>query len=290
MSVLRFIWSGVLAFDRIGSRIPQLVQIWLVEMLFALPLTLFIAKLIDIHGGFGVPGVDESLPGVFWGALALSLVCGFFFFRGLLRPRLVKTSWTPVVHADIPIGGAPVSVFGGNRAWRVDYEYLTSHPSYILLSGITIWIPIVMLWMTTDHGDNVFYWRVAGCVGLIIFGLMALARLLAWYVFRFGREQLDAQVYDSPMSKLVLFTSPSRRDRRNGGPLSHFFAQTLVWAKIGGQLLRARLKTFSNSLPRMPLSSALRTLLTTTGQRVHRGLLRQHFFFAFEDTSLLTFT
>jgi hypothetical protein len=28
MRVLRFIWQGVLAFDRIGSRIPQLIQIW----------------------------------------------------------------------------------------------------------------------------------------------------------------------------------------------------------------------------------------------------------------------
>jgi hypothetical protein len=34
MGVLRFIWRGVLAFDRIGSRIPQLIQIWLVELFF----------------------------------------------------------------------------------------------------------------------------------------------------------------------------------------------------------------------------------------------------------------
>lgn len=61
-------------------------------MFFALPLAFFIAKLIDIHGAFGVPGTGESLPGVF---------------------------------------------------------YLTSHPSYILLSGITIWIPIVMVWMNS---------------------------------------------------------------------------------------------------------------------------------------------
>ena len=48
----------VLAFDRIGSRIPQLVQIWLTELFFAMPLTFLIAKLIDIsvRGGFGVPG------------------------------------------------------------------------------------------------------------------------------------------------------------------------------------------------------------------------------------------
>jgi len=76
MRVLRFIWRGVLAFDRIGSRIPQLIQIWLIELFFALPLAFFIAKLIDIRGAFGVPGTGESLAGVFWGALMVSLACG----------------------------------------------------------------------------------------------------------------------------------------------------------------------------------------------------------------------
>ena len=68
VAVLRFIWQRVLAFDRVGSRIPQLVQIWLVEMFFALPLAFFIGKSIDIRGAFGVPGTGEKLDGTFWGA------------------------------------------------------------------------------------------------------------------------------------------------------------------------------------------------------------------------------
>jgi hypothetical protein len=40
----------------------------------------------------------------------------------------------------------------------------------------------------------------------------------------------------------------------------------------------------------MPLNCALRTLWTTTGQRLQRGLLRQHFFFGFSSASLLDFT
>src|SRR5262249_13907020 len=123
MRVLRFIWRGVLAFDRVGSRIPQLIQIWLIELFFALPLTFFIAKVIDIHGGFGVPGTGGSLPGDFWGALVVSLVFGFFFVRSLVKPRIVEGSWTPMVHADV----GPVTVFGGNRSWTVNYVYLTSH-------------------------------------------------------------------------------------------------------------------------------------------------------------------
>jgi hypothetical protein len=119
----RFIWQGVLAFDRIGSRIPQLIQIWLIEFFFAIPLMFFIAKLIDIHGAFGVPGTGESMPGVLWGALVVSSVFGFFFFRSLIRPRVVRGSWTPMVHADV----GSVTIYGANRRWTTSYDFLTSH-------------------------------------------------------------------------------------------------------------------------------------------------------------------
>ncbi|CRZ18224.1 hypothetical protein H7K19_04315 [Mycolicibacterium neworleansense] len=190
MRVLQFIWRGVLAFDRIGSRIPQLIQIWLVEFFFALPLAFFVAKVVDIRGGFGVPGTGGSVPGVFWGGLAVSLVCGFFFVRNLIRPRLVSGSWTPMVHADV----GDYTVMAGNRAWKVDYRYLTSHPSYALLLTLTAPVPAVMVLATVNHGDATFYWRVAGIAGLVILALMALARVLAWYVFRFGRSALATEV------------------------------------------------------------------------------------------------
>lgn len=189
MRVLRFIWRGVLAFDRVGSRIPQLIQIWLIEFFFAVPLMFFIGKVIDIRGAFGVPGTVESLVGVFWGALVVSLIFGFFFVRSLVRPRVVRGSWTPMVSADI----GDVTVYGGNRQWTTSYDYLTSHPSYALLLLITAPIPATMVLMTIHHGDSTFYWRAAGIAGLIILALMALARLLAWYVFRFGRKQLGDQ-------------------------------------------------------------------------------------------------
>ncbi len=170
MRVLRFIWRGVLAFDRIGRRMPQLAQMWLVELFFAMPLAFFIAKIIDIRGAFSVPGSGESLDGVFWGALVVSLVCGFFFFRSLLRPRVTHGRWTPVFGGDF----GDATLFVGNRRWAVEYDYLTSHPSYSLLLFLTAPIPAVMVWMTADHGDNTFYWRVAGFVGLIILALMAV--------------------------------------------------------------------------------------------------------------------
>lgn len=185
--MLRLLWRRVLAFDRIGVRIPQLIQIWLIELFFALPLAFFVAKIVDIRGGFGVPGTGGSVPGVFWGALAVSLVCGFFFCRSLIRPRVVHGSWTPMVGVDV----GDYRVVAGNRQWTAHYDYLTSHPSYALLLLLTAPIPAVMVMATTNHGDSTFYWRVAGVAGLVILALMALARVLAWYVFRFGRRELD---------------------------------------------------------------------------------------------------
>ncbi|HKP40402.1 hypothetical protein [Mycobacterium sp.] len=200
MRVLRFIWRGVLAFDRVGSRIPQLIQIWLIEFFFALPLAFFIAKIIDIRGAFGVPGTGESIPGVFWGALVVSLVCGFFFVRSLIRPRVVEGTWTPMVGAHV----GDYTVMVGNPQWTTHYKYLSSHPSYSLLLLLTAPIPAVMVAMTTNHGDSTFYWRVAGTAGLIILALMALARVLAWYVFRFGRRQLDTEAEAEGMSQRKL--------------------------------------------------------------------------------------
>ncbi|HMZ14238.1 MAG TPA: hypothetical protein PLS04_08920 [Mycobacterium sp.] len=196
MAVLRFIWQRVLAFDRVGSRIPQLVQIWLVEMFFALPLAFFIGKSIDIRGALGVPGTGEKLDGTFWGALVVALIAGFFFVRSLVKPRLVEGSWAPVVKADV----GDFTVFGSNERARVNYVYLTSHPSYALLLLITAPIPAVMALATINQGDSTFYWRITGIVGLIILACMALARILAWYVFRFGRKQLDYQLAGLPVS------------------------------------------------------------------------------------------
>jgi hypothetical protein len=188
MRVLRFIWSGVLAFDRVGRRIPQLLQMWLIEFFFAIPLAFFIGKVIDIRGAMGVPGTGGSVPGVFWGALVLSLVTGFFFVRGLVRPRVVEGSWAPMVR--IPIGG-DVDLMVANRKARVEYEYLTSHPSYALLLLLTVPLPLSMWYFSRNEGDSTFYWRITGIVGLTIIGVMAVARVLAWYVFRFGRRRLE---------------------------------------------------------------------------------------------------
>jgi hypothetical protein len=56
---------------------------------------------------------------------------------------------------------------------------------------LTAPIPVVMFAATVNHGDSTFYWRVSGIVGMVLLACMALARVLAWYVFRFGRHQVS---------------------------------------------------------------------------------------------------
>ena len=185
--MLGWLWRGVLAFDRVGSRIPQLVQMMVVETIICFCVGGFAAKVIDARGGWGCPG-EGAVDGTFWGALAVGLFFLFFFVRNVFRPRLVEGSWTPMV--SLPVGG--VDLVLPNRRWTVTYAYLTSHPSYILLLLPIAWIPLVMLWASEGQGCSLFYNRMLGWAMLWVIAALAASRLLAWYVLRLGRSQLDA--------------------------------------------------------------------------------------------------
>jgi len=99
----------------------------------------------------------------------------------------------------VPIGG-DVDVLVANRRARVTYHYLSSHPSYALMLLLTLPLPLSMWYFSLDEGDNAFYWRIAGIVGMVIIAVMALARGLAWYVFRFGRHRLDSALHGAGVS------------------------------------------------------------------------------------------
>ena len=185
--MLGWIWRGVLAFDRIGSRIPQLIQMMVVELIIVFCLGGFIAKVIDIRGGWGCPGEGE-LDSTFWGALGVGLFFLFFFVRNVFWPRVVQGSWTPVT--TMPVGGG-LDLVVVNRRWTVNYEYLTSHPSYILLLLPVSWLPLMMIWAAEGQGCSLFYNRMLGWAGLWIIAAFAVCRLFAWYVLRAGRSKLD---------------------------------------------------------------------------------------------------
>lgn len=161
MRVLRFAWSGVLAFDRIGGRFPYLVQIWLVELFLVMATAFFVGKVVDVRGCCGVPGTHDRIDGEFWGCLVVALLLGFFFVRGLVRPRTFEGSWGP------------------HR-----YTLPTSHPSFALLLLLTLPLPLVMVLATRHQGDSVFYTRATGWAGIATIGVLALARLVVWFARR----------------------------------------------------------------------------------------------------------
>jgi hypothetical protein len=185
---MAWLFQGIFALDRAMRLFPSLIQVWFVEFFLIVPLAFFVAKLIDIKGGFGCPGEPSSIGGTMWGALALSLLAGFFFIRNLVRPRIREVSWTPMVDSGLGVGGW--SLLLPNSRATVHYAFLSSHPSHALLLLITLWLPLALLLATENEGCSTLYWKAFGIAGLSIIAVMALLRVLAYYVFRFGRRDL----------------------------------------------------------------------------------------------------
>lgn len=198
IAVLRFLWRSVLVADRLLRMVPSLVQVWLVEFFFVIPLAFFIGKVIDIRGAWGYPGTGESLDAAMWGTLVVSLAAGFFFVKNLIFPRVKGVEWTPT-HASGPIIGGVGLVVSNPRA-TVEYPFLSSHPAYSLLLLITFWIPFVMVAMTENQGGNTLYFRATGAAGLWILAGMAVARFVAWYVFGLGRTNWRAWAAEHSVS------------------------------------------------------------------------------------------
>ena len=181
--------SAVFAADRALRMVPSLVQVWFVEFFFIVPLGLFCAKLLDNRGVFGCPGENAGIGGVFWGALALSLASGFFFAKNLLFPKARIVEWTPAFSTGIGVGGVALGV--APARWSVRYPFLTSHPSHALLLLVTLWLPLT-LWLATRYeGCGSLYWKAFGAAGMAIVAAMAVARFLAFYVFRRGVDLLQ---------------------------------------------------------------------------------------------------
>lgn len=178
------LWRLVLAVDRVLRNAPSLIQIWLVEFFLVVPLMFFVGKVVDIRGTSRYPGSGDALDGTMWGALALSLACGFFFVRNLLAPRGRHEVWTPTSRSGPLAGGLELILT--NPVATVRYPFLSSHPAYGLLLLPTIWLPLLMVRMTSELGGNVLYWRAAGYAGLTIIAIMAALRFVVWYGLRRG--------------------------------------------------------------------------------------------------------
>lgn len=183
---MAWLFRGIFALDRATRLFPSLVQVWFVEFFFIVPLAFFVAKLIDIRGGFGCPGEPSPIGATMWGALALSLVAGYFFVRNLIRPKVRDVSWTPMVDSGLGVGGWSL-LLPNNRA-TVRYAFLTSHPSHALLLLLTLWLPLTLLLATENEGCSTLYWKAFGIAGLSIIAIVAAVRVVAFYVLRLGQR------------------------------------------------------------------------------------------------------
>lgn len=152
MGVLRFVWSGVLAFDRIGSRFYYLVQVWLCDLFIVMPFAFFFGRIIDNHGCCGVAGTGAGIDGTYWGCFVVGLGFLALLVRGLVRSRDVD-------------------------------GFVSSHPSYGLLLLITLPIPLLMVLVTVNDGDSLFYMRAYGIAGLVTIGALFVLRVIGWLVF-----------------------------------------------------------------------------------------------------------
>jgi hypothetical protein len=184
MGIGRTIWSGILAFDRLGTRIPRVIQIMITEYMGGLMAGAFIAKVIQARGTASCTSGGPSPDTTDWVVLGLGLACLGWLLRDVFRPRVLTESWTPMVQNEV--------IIGWNSSWKVRYDYLTSHPSYsipMLLPAAAWFALFVMLW---DEPCSMLFFKGLTLAPILIWVAMGLLRAISWYVLRLGRAELES--------------------------------------------------------------------------------------------------
>jgi hypothetical protein len=111
---------------------------------------------------------------------------GFFAVRRILKPKVLNVSWTPVHSVK---GVLPVPVPVPQRAATVEYQVLSSHPSYAFVNILTLPIAIVGL-LATDSCATSFF-PLFGIVILVLMAALIILRLISWYILRAGRDEIE---------------------------------------------------------------------------------------------------
>jgi hypothetical protein len=186
MGIGRTIWSGILAFDRLGSRIPRVIQNMVTEYMGGLMVAAFVAKIVQSRGTTACIGGGPPLDTTDWVILVLGLGLLGWLLRDVFRPRVLTETWTPFVQTDVMVGWNP--------GWQVQYAYLTSHPSYSvpMLMPAAAWLALyVMLW---DEPCSLLFFKALTLVPILIWLAMGLLRAISWYILRLGRAELESQL------------------------------------------------------------------------------------------------
>lgn len=180
--------NGIFALDRLLRRVPSIIEIWFLEFLTIIPLSLAFGSWLDRVGLRGCPPAGFGIDGSSIGIALFGLAMGFFAVRRIFRPKVAKIEWTPVHTVK---GVLPVPIPVPQRSGRVEYEVLSSHPSYAFVHLLTLPIPAVGL-LATDSCATSFF-PLFGAVGIVLIGALIILRLVSWYVLRLGRDEIERQ-------------------------------------------------------------------------------------------------
>jgi hypothetical protein len=178
--------NGIFALDRLLRRVPSIIEIWFLEFLAIIPLALALGSWLDRAGLRGCPPAGFGVDGSSIGIALFGLAMAFFAVRRIFKPKVAKVEWTPV-HAVKGVLPVPIPV--PQPAARVEYEVLSSHPSYGLVHLLTLPIPAVGL-LATDSCATSFF-PLFGMVGIALIGALIILRLISWYVLRRGRAEIE---------------------------------------------------------------------------------------------------
>jgi hypothetical protein len=180
------ILNAIFALDRLLRRVPSIIEVWFLEFLTIIPLALAFGSWLDGIGAAGCPPAGFGVDGSSIGIALFGLAVGFFAVRRVLKPKIAKVEWTPVHTVK---GVLPVPIPVPQRAARVEYEVLSSHPSYALVHILTLPIPAVGL-LATDSCATSFF-PLFGAVGVALIGALIILRIVSWYVLRLGRDEIE---------------------------------------------------------------------------------------------------
>lgn len=180
------ILNGIFALDRLLRRVPSIIEVWFLEFLTIVPLALAFGSWLDRVGLRGCPPAGFGVDGSSVGIALFGLACGFFAVRRILKPKIAKIEWTPVHTVK---GVLPVPIPVPQRAARVEYDVLSSHPSYAFVHVLTLPIPAVGL-LATDSCATSFF-PLFGMVGIALIAALIILRIISWYVLRRGRDEIE---------------------------------------------------------------------------------------------------
>ena len=181
--------NGIFALDRLLRRVPSIIEVWFLEFLTIIPLALAFGSWLDRAGLRGCPPAGFGIDGSSIGIAVFGLAAGFFAVRRILKPKIAKVEWTPV-HTVKNVLPVPVPV--PQPSGRVEYEVLSSHPSYAFVHLLTLPIPAVGL-LATDSCAISFF-PLFGAAGVALIGALIILRIISWYVLRRGRDEIARNV------------------------------------------------------------------------------------------------